>query len=80
MLGFEYLFNLKFSDFNFCSKLHNHQNACVSCSCAVSNVKKVSLELGGKSPLIIFNDCDLDKAVRMVCLPQYHHTIVFAML
>lgn len=33
--------------------------------CAVSNVKKVSLELGGKSPLIIFTDCDLDKAVRM---------------
>ncbi|KAM8973914.1 mitochondrial 10-formyltetrahydrofolate dehydrogenase isoform 2-T2 [Pelodytes ibericus] len=34
-------------------------------SCAVSNLKKVSLELGGKSPLIIFSDCDLDKAVRM---------------
>uniref|UniRef100_A0A8C5MIS4 Cytosolic 10-formyltetrahydrofolate dehydrogenase n=1 Tax=Leptobrachium leishanense TaxID=445787 RepID=A0A8C5MIS4_9ANUR len=34
-------------------------------SCAVSNLKKVSLELGGKSPLIIFNDCDFDKAVRM---------------
>uniref|UniRef100_A0A8C4ZGG9 10-formyltetrahydrofolate dehydrogenase n=1 Tax=Gadus morhua TaxID=8049 RepID=A0A8C4ZGG9_GADMO len=33
-------------------------------SCAVSNVKKVSLELGGKSPLIIFSDCDMDKAVR----------------
>ncbi|XP_013167806.1 PREDICTED: cytosolic 10-formyltetrahydrofolate dehydrogenase [Papilio xuthus] len=33
-------------------------------SCAVSNMKKVSLELGGKSPLIIFEDCDLDKAVR----------------
>lgn len=32
-------------------------------SCA-QNVKKVSLELGGKSPLIIFADCDLDKAVR----------------
>jgi formyltetrahydrofolate dehydrogenase len=34
-------------------------------SAAVSNVKKVSLELGGKSPLIIFSDCDLEKAVRM---------------
>uniref|UniRef100_A0A3Q3FR85 Aldehyde dehydrogenase 1 family member L1 n=1 Tax=Kryptolebias marmoratus TaxID=37003 RepID=A0A3Q3FR85_KRYMA len=34
-------------------------------SCAVSNVKKVSLELGGKSPLIIFSDCDMDKAVSV---------------
>nr|XP_040030937.1 mitochondrial 10-formyltetrahydrofolate dehydrogenase [Gasterosteus aculeatus aculeatus] len=34
-------------------------------SCALSNLKKVSLELGGKSPLIIFGDCDMDKAVRM---------------
>lgn len=32
-----------------------------------SNLKKVSLELGGKSPLIIFDDCDLEKSVRMVC-------------
>ncbi|XP_074196551.1 cytosolic 10-formyltetrahydrofolate dehydrogenase isoform X2 [Rhinolophus sinicus] len=34
-------------------------------SCALSNVKKVSLELGGKSPLIIFADCDLSKVVQM---------------
>ncbi len=34
----------------------------------MSNAKKVSLELGGKSPLIIFGDCDLDKAVRQVSL------------
>uniref|UniRef100_A0A4W5R278 Aldehyde dehydrogenase 1 family member L2 n=1 Tax=Hucho hucho TaxID=62062 RepID=A0A4W5R278_9TELE len=34
-------------------------------SCVLSNLKKVSLELGGKSPLIIFSDCDMDKAVRM---------------
>ncbi|XP_030378481.1 cytosolic 10-formyltetrahydrofolate dehydrogenase [Scaptodrosophila lebanonensis] len=33
-------------------------------SCANSNLKKCSLELGGKSPLIIFADCDLDKAIK----------------
>merc|ERR1711962_649760 len=33
-------------------------------SCAVSNIKKASLELGGKSPLIIFADCDMEKAVK----------------
>ncbi|KAK2165320.1 hypothetical protein LSH36_52g08014 [Paralvinella palmiformis] len=36
-------------------------------SAAKSNVKKVSLELGGKSPLIIFSDCDLESAVRYGC-------------
>ncbi|KAG9152950.1 hypothetical protein Leryth_012561 [Lithospermum erythrorhizon] len=30
---------------------------------AMSNLKPVSLELGGKSPVIIFNDVDVDKAV-----------------
>ncbi|KAG5900089.1 hypothetical protein JTB14_016059 [Gonioctena quinquepunctata] len=34
-------------------------------SCADSNLKKVSLELGGKSPLVVFADCDLDKAIRL---------------
>ena len=37
-------------------------------SAAMSNLKKVSLELGGKSPLIIFSDCDMDRAVRQVCI------------
>ncbi|KAF8535096.1 aldehyde dehydrogenase domain-containing protein [Trichophaea hybrida] len=31
---------------------------------ANSNLKKVTLELGGKSPNIIFNDADLDKAIE----------------
>merc|ERR1739838_203758 len=35
-------------------------------SCAESNLKKCSLELGGKSPFIIFADCEFEKAVRMV--------------
>lgn len=35
-------------------------------SCAQSNIKKCSLELGGKSPLVIFADADLDKAVKHV--------------
>uniref|UniRef100_A0A8V5GRU2 10-formyltetrahydrofolate dehydrogenase n=1 Tax=Melopsittacus undulatus TaxID=13146 RepID=A0A8V5GRU2_MELUD len=32
---------------------------------SATNLKKVSLELGGKSPLIIFSDCELDRAVKM---------------
>jgi aldehyde dehydrogenase (NAD+) len=30
---------------------------------ASSNLKKITLELGGKSPTIVFNDADLDTAV-----------------
>ena len=33
---------------------------------ASNTLKKVSLELGGKSPIIVFSDCDLDKAVDAV--------------
>lgn len=29
-----------------------------------TNLKRVTLELGGKSPNIIFPDCDIDKAVE----------------
>ena len=41
----------------------------VMASCAKSNIKKVSLELGGKSPLIIFSDADMDK-VKNGCFPS----------
>eukprot|EP00249_Psilotum_nudum_P010106 c22338_g1_i1 orf=331-1821(+) len=39
---------------------------------AKSNLKPVTLELGGKSPLIIFNDADLDLAVELA-----QHAIFF---
>ncbi|XP_019761101.2 aldehyde dehydrogenase 1A1-like [Dendroctonus ponderosae] len=32
---------------------------------AKSNLKRVSLELGGKSPLVIFDDADIDEAVEI---------------
>ncbi|XP_061348441.1 aldehyde dehydrogenase family 2 member C4-like [Gastrolobium bilobum] len=35
---------------------------------AKSNLKPVSLELGGKSPLIIFDDADIDKAVELALI------------
>lgn len=31
----------------------------------LSNLKRVSLELGGKSPLVVFDDVDLDEAVNL---------------
>lgn len=33
---------------------------------AAKNITKVSLELGGKAPVIVMNDCDLDKTVEWV--------------
>jgi aldehyde dehydrogenase (NAD+) len=33
---------------------------------ASSNLKKVTLELGGKSPNIVFNDADIDNAISWV--------------
>ncbi|CAJ0607970.1 unnamed protein product [Cylicocyclus nassatus] len=44
----------------------------VMAAAAQSNIKKVSLELGGKSPNIIFSDADLDYAVQ-----QAHHGLFF---
>ena len=49
---------------------------------AASNLKKVTLELGGKSPQIIFDDANLDEAVSwatvgilFVPLPHFAHYI-----
>ena len=31
---------------------------------AANNLKNITLETGGKSPLLVFDDCDLDQAVK----------------
>ncbi|KAM3334690.1 hypothetical protein ACQJBY_029243 [Aegilops geniculata] len=38
---------------------------------ALSNLKPVSLELGGKSPVIVFDDADVDMAVNLVNMATY---------
>lgn len=35
------------------------------------DIRKVTLELGGKSPLIIFEDADLDNAVKGAMLANF---------
>ncbi|KAJ4873629.1 Aldehyde dehydrogenase family 2 member C4 [Raphanus sativus] len=40
---------------------------------AASNLKKVSLELGGKSPLLIFDDADVNKAAELALLGCFYN-------
>jgi aldehyde dehydrogenase (NAD+) len=40
---------------------------------AASNLKKVTLELGGKSPNIIFNDADIEQAISWVNFGIYYN-------
>ncbi|KAI1329395.1 aldehyde dehydrogenase [Xylariaceae sp. FL0255] len=40
---------------------------------ASSNLKKVTLELGGKSPNIVFNDADIDQAISWVNFGIYYN-------
>lgn len=42
--------------------------------CAESNLKKVTLELGGKSPHIIFNDADIDTALQSVIAGIFYNS------
>lgn len=39
----------------------------------MSNLKQVSLELGGKSPIIIFDDAELDKAVDIALIGSLYN-------
>jgi aldehyde dehydrogenase (NAD+) len=37
----------------------------ISEAAAKSNLKKVALELGGKSPVLVFNDANTEKAIEL---------------
>lgn len=41
---------------------------------AAQSVKKVSLELGGNAPLIVFEDADIKKAIRGIMLSKFRNT------
>jgi acyl-CoA reductase-like NAD-dependent aldehyde dehydrogenase len=41
---------------------------------SAGNLKKVTLELGGKSPVLIFDDADMDKAILMASLGIFVHS------
>jgi succinate-semialdehyde dehydrogenase / glutarate-semialdehyde dehydrogenase len=41
---------------------------------AAQQVKPLSLELGGHAPLIVFEDCDLDVAVREAMIAKFRNT------
>ena len=40
---------------------------------AMSNLKQVTLELGGKSPIIIFDDAELDRAVHLALIGSLYN-------
>ncbi|XP_010550864.1 PREDICTED: aldehyde dehydrogenase family 2 member C4-like [Tarenaya hassleriana] len=40
---------------------------------AASNLKDVSLELGGKSPLLIFDDADIDRAANLALVGNFYN-------
>jgi phenylacetaldehyde dehydrogenase len=41
---------------------------------SASNLKKLTLELGGKSPVLIFDDADLDVAIAMAAMGIFIHS------
>jgi betaine-aldehyde dehydrogenase len=41
---------------------------------AADTLKKVTLELGGKSPMVVFDDCDFDSAVNAALAANFYST------
>lgn len=47
---------------------------------AKSNLKPTTLELGGKSPFIVFDDADVDKAVEQAHLALFFNQVCTRMI
>lgn len=43
-------------------------------ACAAADLKKVTLELGGKSPVIVFDDADFDSAINATLVANFFST------
>ena len=41
---------------------------------AAESLKKVTLELGGKSPIVVFDDCDIDSAINAALAGNFYST------
>lgn len=46
----------------------------ISIAAASSNLKKVTLELGGKSPLIVFDSADVKQAANWTAMGVFYNT------
>ena len=55
--------HMKVRKISFTGSVNSGKN--VMKASAESNLKRVTLELGGKSPIIVCEDCDLDEAVEL---------------
>lgn len=44
---------------------------------AKSNLKPVTLELGGKSPMIVLDDADVDQAVELAHFAVFFNQVCF---
>ena len=54
-----------------CAKLLNVFVLVKIMEMAAKGIKPITLELGGKSPLIIFSDCDLENAVKGALMANF---------
>src|SRR5690606_5856320 len=70
VIGEELLNNRKVRKIAFTGSTHVGKSLI---SGSADQVKKVSLELGGHAPFIVFNDADLDKAVEACLISKYRN-------